>query len=503
MSDGTDDPPDGGAPPPAPSNDPPEGGAPPPSNDPPPADPSTPSNDPPPGGAPAPSNDPPDGGAPAPSNDPPDGGAPQPVSNDPQDGGAPPGGAPPPDDGGSTVPAGRGDGDGGTDGTNTVAGPLTISLKVQCGDTSKGVRSADGSPSMGKLQIVPTSGQVTDSPNVSILGGQLSFSATIKKAGTDTLQAQVTSYGAGDPNYPSPQIAITQSNPPADSDWTDARNQATIPDPPVDPGKGYAAVGDQPTEWYVFARSHPDDILMGVQVDVYPGTNLSATLSDNFCQAISSRINDALKIATKAFDKLPFTIAPQITLPAGSISIASGWAENSDWTAAFGLSLSLNLNPLLGISVKFTVKALDILGLMVDVPPSVVEYLGGINLSFALGGQISINGTVSFKGPAQTNSVGASGSVDLTVSGEAVFGDKDVASASVEVSAKGGITWSGTFDNSGGGLVWHQTLTPNNVVGSFKITLKACTIEESNAVQYTILQLGDPVTLPDWQLIAP
>ena len=404
----------------------------------------------------------------------------------------------------TSVPVGRGAGEG--TGTNAVATPITATLQVQCGHTSSGIRQVNGSPTMARLQIVPTTGQTTASDTFSCMGGKLRVGITKVFGGTDAVQGSLLLSGgqneSGGSGAADPQIAITQNNPPADGDWQNVLTRtASIPTP--DAASNWT-MDAQPTLWQVYGRGHSDDIPVRVQVEVYPSLNVSGSISGDFFKVVAQDINDQMRQLLVLMNQLPVQVVPQIMLPAGTLSVSWGWQENSDWTAYYGLTINAQINPLVGIGVQFKVNALALAGMMVDVPPSITKYLGAIIFSFGISGQIGVSGSISFKGPNVSGSLGPTGQIDVTVEGEAKAGDPDVVGVGVSISSTAGIKWSGTLDPpSGGGLVLHQTLTFTGLIGSVKLTLKAFGMEDTSGAQFTIWPAGDPAQLQDWHLIDP
>ena len=404
----------------------------------------------------------------------------------------------------TTVPVGRGSGDG--TGTNAVATPITVAMKVRCGHTSLGIREVDGNPVMARLQIVPTTGQTTISDSFSCLGGRLKIGISKVFGGTDTVESTLFLSGGTDESGGSgaadPQIAITQNNPPADSDWQSVLTRTTsIPSPDTNSNWTPDA---QPTLWQVLGRGHSDDIPVRVQVEAYPSLNVSGSISGDFFKVVAQDINDQMRQLLVLMNQLPVQVVPQIQLPAGTLSVSWGWQENSDWTACHGLTINAQINPLVGVGVQFKVNALALAAMVADVPPSISKYLGAVILGFGISGQINVNGAVIFKGPNVSGSLGPSGQIDFTVEGEAKAGDPDVIGTGVKLSSTAGIKWTGTLDPpSSGGLVLHQTLTFTGLVGSVSVTLKAFGIEDTGNQQITIWPAGSPATLQDWHLIDP
>jgi hypothetical protein len=340
------------------------------------------------------------------------------------------------------------------------------------------------------------------------MAGQLKISCTQNTGGTDTLQAAIIISGGGSGSgsgsgAPVPQIAITQNNPPADSDWQNGTSLSqSIPTPG---STDYWTMNTQPTLWQVFARGNPDDLPQRVQVETYPAYSVSGSVDDSFFKTVSKDINDSCQSVLQAMQgKVPVTICPQIQLPSGTLSVAVGWQENSDWTAVYVLTINAQINPLLGLGVKFSVNALDIAALLVDVPPSITEYLGAIVFSFEISGQISVSGSVTFKGGAVSGSLGPGGQISITVGAQAKAGNEQVVSADITASLSGGIKWSGTLDPpAAGGLVLHQTIQLTAVTGTITATLTAFGVGGSNQQQTTLWPASDPAKLPDWTLIDP
>ena len=105
-------------------------------------------------------------------------------------------------------------------------------------------------PETAKLQIVPSSNTSTFAQSLTILS-VLQLSAQCSDSGTDILHAQLAdSAGA---TIPSPQIAITTNNPPADSDWQDGSSTVSVNIPtPASTGVFLGSV--TPTSWNVFGK---------------------------------------------------------------------------------------------------------------------------------------------------------------------------------------------------------------------------------------------------------
>lgn len=455
-----------------------------------------------------------DGGAdPADANaSPADAGAELPEGGAPPDGPTDSSAAPPADDSAdpdsaSTVAAAKGDGTG--DDANTVAGPLDITLQVQCGHTSSGIRQVTGNTVLSRLQIVASTGQSSVSSACSGLQGKLKITASQTMGGTDTVQASLIlpSDGdtAGQAASPVPQIAFTQNQQPADGDWqtetTLSQDITNVDDTDI------FTMDVQPTLWQVFARGNPDDLPQRVQLEIYPSNSVKLNVDQTWFDTIKGDFTATMtKVVEGLQQSLPFTITPSLVPPAGSLSISVGWQENSDWTASYVLTIAANLNPLFGMGLNVKVKAIEVAAYLVGVPGWMTKYLGGINLTFGISGQLGVTGNVTFTGPNISGSLGPTGQIKATVGAEAVIGNTDVKQASIGASvaatASGGISWSGKLDPpSTGGLVLHQTITRDAVVGDLVVTLYAFSISQSKDSQITFWPASDPAQLPDWSLI--
>jgi hypothetical protein len=456
------------------------------------------------GGAPPADNQ--DGGTPPPAST--DGGAPPPASTDAgtsstagTDGGATPADAGTQSDSGAStddsatpVDAARGDN------TNTTADPVNITLQVQCGHTTSGIRQEAGNPGAdGRLMIVPSSGQTTVGTTLTCMGGGLKINATVNSGGTDAMQATISdNSGNGVPN---PQIAITQNDPPADSDWVTGMTATQSIPTPGDTGLWLGSA--QAATWKVFARGNPDDTPVVVEVDAYPAYSLSGSISTDFFQQMLNDFTDGYK---QMMSNLPIQVTPVFQAPTGSLQVSCGWAENTDWQAYYAWKITGQLNPLFGVGVKFSANALALAGMMVDIPPSLTQYLGAIILSFEIDGAVSIGVNYGCTGPStNTGSFTPTGGISVTVAGEARAGDKKLASADAILSGTAGINWNGTLTSpSAGGVLLQHNLQFTGVVASFKLNFTAFGVESKNAVQqsFTVWQ-GGTANLKDYILIDP
>jgi hypothetical protein len=240
-------------------------------------------------------------------------------------------------------------------------------------------------------------------------------------------------------------------------------------------------------------------------VEVYPAYSVSGAVDDTFFQSVSKDINDKINFVVGTVTKtLPITVTPTLQLPAGTLSVAVGWQENSDWTAVYVLTINAQINPLVGIGVKFTVKALDLVGLMVGIPDCLTDYLGAINFSVEISGSVGVSGSVTIKAGVVSGSLGPTGQITITVGAEAKAGDDEVVSASISGSLSGGIKWSGTLDPpAAGGLLLHQSIQMTAVTGTIKCTLASFGISGSSSSTTTLWPGSQPTPLQDWVLIDP
>jgi len=396
------------------------------------------------------------------------------------------------------VAAAKGDGTGAD--PNTVAAPCNISLKVQCGHTSSGIRQTTGDHTQSAmLQLVPSTGQVGTTVGFTCMGGKLKVSGTRQGEGTDTVTATILADSSD--GAPNPQIAITTNDPPAESDWVSGLSTTRAIPAPTD--EDFWQAGFQAVLWKAFARGNPDDVPVTVVLPTYPSTNFSGSVSTDFLQQLINDFNSSYK---SLMSSLPIQVSPQFTAPTGTIQVASGWQEASDVRAFYGWTITLQLNPLFGVALQFSANALALAAMMVDIPPSLSQYLGKIILSFTFGGTVGVAGTFGCTGPDNNGStcpVSVTGGISVTVAGEAVAGNGVVLAATVKLSATAGISWNGSFvRTTGGGVSLSHNLKFSGITAAISVSTTAFGIESKDAgnVGFT-LWAGGQVNLPSYTLL--
>ncbi len=324
------------------------------------------------------------------------------------------------------------------------------SMVVRCGHGPRGGGRSNGQT----LMVVADTGalNLSISQTYGVSPAQVTVSGSYARGGNDSAATEITLRG-GSASSRRQTCKTIASGAPADSAWQSPRAYDIANPDNLTPWP----INVAPTISYINARG-ADGTFHTVQVHAYPNQQYSVSAQMAVFQRMVEQINTRINGTLRGLFG-PIEIRGDITAPSGSLGLAWGWKEHTDWQAYFRVEVTAGLTPVFGYSIEVrlslshlaTTVGLSALGIPPNIASMVADFgrdwLGDLYVFTNVG--LTFNLTGSLEGrffPSGDNRMvgritpGFTGTVGIGMGGRA--GSRYLTSVEVRGEATVGLTFN-------------------------------------------------------------